>query len=147
MFHCAALYCFSVHWNRFGEMKHSIPCSPMDPLTDFFLLSSQDVNWWTGVVWITCGLLWWLYQLFGLSFWRHPFTEEHHLPSKWSNDTFLQISKKKKKKKTQQHCLHLGCAEGEDIFSKFSFLGWTVPLQCLRCMDCLFYLFIYNCCS
>ncbi len=24
----------------------------------FKLLSSQDVNWWTGVVWITCGLLW-----------------------------------------------------------------------------------------
>ncbi len=23
----------------------------------FQLLSSQDVNWWTGVVWITCGLL------------------------------------------------------------------------------------------
>ncbi len=38
------------------------------------LLSSQDVNWWTGVVWITCGLLWCFYQLFGLSFWRHPFT-------------------------------------------------------------------------
>ncbi len=24
----------------------------------FQLLSSQDVNWWTEVVWITCGLLW-----------------------------------------------------------------------------------------
>ncbi len=24
----------------------------------FQLLSSPDVNWWTGVVWITCGLLW-----------------------------------------------------------------------------------------
>ncbi len=31
---------------------------------------SQDVNWWTGVVWITVMF----YQLFGLSFWRHPFT-------------------------------------------------------------------------
>ncbi len=37
--------------------------------------SSQDINWdWTGVFWITCGLLWCFYQLFGLSFWRHPFT-------------------------------------------------------------------------
>ncbi len=24
----------------------------------FQLLSSPDVNWWTGVLWITCGLLW-----------------------------------------------------------------------------------------
>ncbi len=57
----------------------------------FQLLSSQDVNWWTGVVWITCGLLWCFYQLFGLSFWRHPFTEEHPLLRQWCNATFLQI--------------------------------------------------------
>ncbi len=54
-------------------------------------LTSQDVNWWTGVVWITCGLLWCFYQLFGLSFWRHPFTAEHPLLSQWCRDTFLQI--------------------------------------------------------
>ncbi len=57
----------------------------------FQLLSSQGVTWWTGVVWITCGLLWCFYQLFGLSFWRHPFTAEHPLVSKWCNATFLQI--------------------------------------------------------
>ncbi len=57
----------------------------------FELLSSQDVNWWTGVVWITCGLLWCFYQLLGLSFWRHPFTAEHPLLRQWCNDTFLQI--------------------------------------------------------
>ena len=45
----------------------------------FQLLSSPDVNWWTGVLWITCGLLWCFYQLFGLSFWRHPFTAEDPL--------------------------------------------------------------------
>ncbi len=55
------------------------------------LLSSPDVNWWTGVVWITCGLLWCFYQLFGLSFWRHPFTAEHPLLRQWCNATFLQI--------------------------------------------------------
>ncbi len=55
------------------------------------LLSSQDVNWWTGVVWITCGLLWCFYQLFGLSFWRHPFTAEDPLVSRWCNATFYQI--------------------------------------------------------
>ncbi len=50
--------------------------------TNTQLLSSEDINWWTGVVWITCGLLWCFYQLFGLSFWRHPFTAEHPLLSK-----------------------------------------------------------------
>ncbi len=30
------------------------------------------------------------YQLFGLSFWRHPFTAEDPLVSKWCNATFLQ---------------------------------------------------------
>ncbi len=55
------------------------------------LLSSLDINWWTGVVWITCGLLWCFYQMFGLSFWRHPFTAEHPLLRHWCNATFLQI--------------------------------------------------------
>ncbi len=31
------------------------------------------------------------YQLFGLSFWRHPFTAEDPLVIKWCNATFLQI--------------------------------------------------------
>ncbi len=60
-------------------------------LRNMQLLASQDINWWTGVVWITCGLLWCFYQLFGLSFWRHPFTAEDPLLSKWCNATFLQI--------------------------------------------------------
>ncbi len=41
-----------------------------------------------GLEW--CGL-WCFYQLFGLSFWRHPFTEEDPLVSKWYNAKFLQI--------------------------------------------------------
>ncbi len=40
---------------------------------------------------VFCGLLWCFYQLFGLSFWRHPFTAEDPLVSKWCNATFLQI--------------------------------------------------------
>ncbi len=39
----------------------------------------------------SCGLLWCFYQLFGLSFWRHPFTAVDPLVSKWCNATFLQI--------------------------------------------------------
>ncbi len=31
------------------------------------------------------------YQLFGLSFWRHPFTAEHSLLKHWCNATFLLI--------------------------------------------------------
>ncbi len=38
-----------------------------------------------------CVLLWCFYQLFGLSFWRHPFTAEDPLLSKWCNARFLQI--------------------------------------------------------
>ncbi len=42
-----------------------------------------------GLEW--CVLLWCFYQLFGLSFWRHPFTAEHPLRRHWCRDTFLQI--------------------------------------------------------
>ncbi len=49
--------------------------------------ASEHINWWNGVVWITCGLLWFLW----LSFWRHPFTAEDALVSKWCNAKFLQI--------------------------------------------------------
>ncbi len=38
-----------------------------------------------------CGLLWCPNQLFGLSFWRHPFTAEDPMLSKWWNATFLKI--------------------------------------------------------
>ncbi len=34
------------------------------------------------------GLLWCFYQLFGLSFWRHPFTAEDPLVSKSCNARF-----------------------------------------------------------
>ncbi len=40
------------------------------------------------VVWITCGVLWCFYQLFGLSFWRHPFTAEDPLVSNISPNLF-----------------------------------------------------------
>ncbi len=87
------------HWRKhYGLWTHILARSDslnvliMDLfLTNMKLLSSQDINWWTGEVWITCGLLWCFYQLFGLSFWRHPFTAEHPLLRQWCNDTFLQI--------------------------------------------------------
>ncbi len=55
-------------------------------LTNSFWLLKMLLD---GLEW--CGLLWCFYQMFGLSFWRHPFTAEHPLLSKWCNATFLQI--------------------------------------------------------
>ncbi len=59
-----------------------------------------------------------MFQLFGLSFWRHPFTAEDQFVSKWCNDKFLKI-------RSDEETIHLyfGWPEGEDIFSKFRFLG------------------------
>ncbi len=55
-------------------------------LNDGFVSYKQAAfGWWTVEVWIACGLLWCFYQLFGRSFWRHPFTAEHPLLSKWCN--------------------------------------------------------------
>ncbi len=51
-------------------------------LTIMPLFYSQDVNLWIIVM---------FYQLFELSFWRHPFTTEDPLVSKWYNVEFLQI--------------------------------------------------------
>ncbi len=42
---------------------------------------------WCGLIVNYCGF----YQLFGLSFWRHPFTAEDPLVNRWCNATFLQI--------------------------------------------------------
>ncbi len=39
-----------------------------------------------------CGLSQCIYQLFGVSFWWHPFTAEDPLVSKWCNGKVLQIS-------------------------------------------------------
>ncbi len=97
--------CFFI---RFGEMLHFITCSAMDALQWMGavrmrvqtadknitiihkypqLLSSQDVNWWTGVVVIIVMFLSAVWTLF----WRHPFTAEHPLLRHWCNAAFLQL--------------------------------------------------------
>ncbi len=55
------------------------------------------MSWWiyhkhTAFYWRleSYGLQWCFYQLFGLSFWRHPFTAENPSVSKWCNAKFLQ---------------------------------------------------------
>ncbi len=39
----------------------------------------------------SCGLLVGFCQIFEFLFWRHPFTTEDPLVSKWCNDTFFQM--------------------------------------------------------
>ncbi len=46
-----------------------------------YLLITNTIDPFTGV--ITCQLLGCFYQLFGLSFWRHPFTAEEPLMMQW----------------------------------------------------------------
>ncbi len=74
------------------------------PLNDGFVSCSYSLLKAAGLEW--CGLLWCFYQLFGLSFWWHPFTVEVPLLSKWCNATFLQISSHEE-------------TEGKKNFSKF----------------------------
>ncbi len=60
-------------------------------ITNTWLFTSQDINWSSGVVESACEILQHIYQLFGLSFWRHPYTAEDLLVKKWCNHKFLQI--------------------------------------------------------
>ncbi len=48
--------------------------------------TSKDINWWTGVVWITCRLLWCFYQLFGLTAPIHCIGS---IGEQWYNAKFL----------------------------------------------------------
>ncbi len=68
-----------------------------------------------GLEW--CGLLWCFYQLFGLSFWRHPFTSDEPLGEQVMYCNFSKFVQMKK----QAH-LHLGWPESEYIVSKLHFL-------------------------
>ncbi len=69
-----------------------------------------------------CGLLWCFYQLFGLSFWRHPFTAEHPLLRHWCRDTFLQTWWRNKL------ILILDGLRVNTFLANFHF-EWTIPLK------------------
>ncbi len=92
------------------------------------IFSLHDINWWTEVVWITVMF----YQLFGLSFWRHPFTAEDPLVSKWCNAKFLQICSDEE---TNSSTSWMAWKWVE--FSKYSFLGelLNIPLITMDLMD------------
>ncbi len=71
------------HYGLYFGQKEQFECKNvlmMDLfLTNMQFLASPDVNWWTGVVWIIVMF----YQLFGLSFWRHPFTSIGEQVMEW----------------------------------------------------------------
>ncbi len=64
--------------------------------------------------------LWCLYQLFGLSFRRHPFTAEDPLMSKRCNAIFLQIWRNK---------LIFDGLRMHTFFTKFGVFGWTIAFM------------------
>ncbi len=70
-----------------------------------------------GLEW--CGLLLCIYQLFGLSFWRHPFTAEEHW---WGSDAMLHVSKSDKTNSSTSWMTW------EWVHFKSVILGWTIPL-------------------
>ncbi len=73
--------------------------------------------------WSWCGLLVIIvrfYQLFELSFWRHPFTAEDPLVSKWRNAKFLQICSDEE---TNSSWLAWVWVNIQQIFM----FGWTIP--------------------
>ncbi len=86
-------FCLFVCFPRIIEWYFDQKCCLM---MDLFLNNTQlfascAVNWWIGFMWITYGLLWCFYQLFGLTFWWHPFTAEDPLVNKWCNVKYHQI--------------------------------------------------------
>ncbi len=86
------------------------------------VFTSQYINGWTGVVWITCGPLWCFYQLFGLSDGTHSLQRIH----RWASGIMLNLAKTFLIKK-QTH-LHLEWPENRYIF----IAGWTTPLKKLN---------------
>ncbi len=72
----------------------------------------------------TCGLLWCFYQLFGISFWRHPFIAEDWLVSKCCNAKFLQM-----RSGEQTNSPTSWMVWGWVHFWQIFILGWTVPLS------------------
>ncbi len=88
----------------------------------FVSYNHTDINWWTGVVLITSGLLWCFYQLFGLSFWWHP--AEDPLVSKWCNAKLFP-NHSNKETKSSRSCVAWRYVNFQQIF----FFGWTTPLR------------------
>ncbi len=88
----------------------------------FQLLSSQDVNWWTGVLWITCGLLFCFYQLFDShSDGTHSLQSIHC----WDTDAMLHFSKSDEETNSSTSWMIWRWSHFQQSF----IFGWTFPLN------------------
>ncbi len=65
-------------------------------ITNQQLFASQGVNWWTESSWLLVDYYDVLSAFYQLSFWRHPFTAEDSMVSKWYNTKFLHICRRNK---------------------------------------------------
>ncbi len=93
-------------------------------LANMQLLISQDMNWWTGVVCITCGLLWcFISCLDSHSDGTHSLQRIHW----WASYVMLNFNKTFPVKKHTH--LHLGCPADESIFSAHLNFGGGLLLQ------------------
>ncbi len=91
------------------------------------VLATQDINWWTGVMPVTCGLLCCFNQLFGVSIWRHPFTAEDPLMSEWCYVKHLQICSDDRLSRFFFNC-NVKCFQNEHICCWFKHFEW-MPLK------------------
>ncbi len=106
---CIRLNFGNMRWLKYLDRFASYKCTPF-----YFTTLIAGLEW--------CGLLWCFYQLFGLSFWRHPFTAEDPLVNTWCNAKFLQIcSNEETNSSTSQ--MAWGWVHFQQI------LGWTIPLK------------------
>ncbi len=87
-------------------------------ITNTQLFTSPDINWWTGVVWITCGLLLCFYQL---SFWRHHSLQSIHW---WASDVMLHFSKSDEETNSSTSWKVWGWVQ----FQRILIFGWTSPM-------------------
>ncbi len=85
----ALLWIMDLYFDQKRRFKVKMPSRWICCLQRHFTLLHKTLI--GGLLWITRGLLWCFYQLFGRSFWRHPFTAEDPLVSKGCDATFLQI--------------------------------------------------------
>ncbi len=93
-------------------------------MMDLFIISSFSLHKMLIEGLESCGLLWCFYQLFGLSFWRHPFTADDPLVSRRCNATFLQIYSDE-----ETNSFISWMAWGRVNFQRISIFGWTIALS------------------
>ncbi len=89
-------------------------------ITNTQLFTSPDINCWTGVVWITCGLLWCISCLDSHSDGTHSLQRIHW----WACDVMLHFSKSDEETNSSTSWKVWGWVQFQRIF----IFGWTSPM-------------------